>query len=142
VEGSRFIGRALKLLVARPRPTSDYISVFGHVGGESFPSKHVTFYVCFFGFLFFISYVRLPRGSVVRCIAQLTTALLIILIGPSRVVLGAHWPSDAIGAYLGGGLWLAFSLYIYRRCKSYPRDEVTESDARLTENTCRDSPPP
>jgi membrane-associated phospholipid phosphatase len=142
VEGSRFIDCMLKLLVARPRPTPDHISVFVHVGGESFPSKHVMLYVCYFGFLFFISYVRLPRGSVVRRIAQLTTALLVILIGPSRVVLGAHWPSDTIGAYLAGGLWLALSLNVYRWCNSSQRDEATETDARLTASSCRDSPPP
>ena len=31
---------------------------------------------------------------------------LIMLIGPSRVYLGAHWASDVLGSYIIGVLWL------------------------------------
>jgi undecaprenyl-diphosphatase len=140
--GSQTIYRALQLLIARPRPSSDLVTVSGHFVAGSFPSGHVTFYVCFFGFLFFIAYVRLPCGSVVRRVVQLTAALLIVLIGPSRVYLGAHWPSDTIGSYLTGGLWLAVSLYFYRWCKTDGTDEAAESDAHLTASCCSDVPAP
>ena len=43
--------------------------------------------------------------------------LLIALIGVSRVYMGAHWPSDAVGAYLAGGLWLMLMIEVYRRLK-------------------------
>jgi membrane-associated phospholipid phosphatase len=140
--GSQTIYRVLKQLVARPRPAPDLVTVYGDFHGRSFPSGHVTFYVCYFGFLFFVAYVRLPYGSVVRRVVQLTAALLIILIGPSRVYLGAHWPSDTIGSYLAGGLWLALSLYVYRRFKTDGTDEADESDAHLTASCCRDVPAP
>jgi membrane-associated phospholipid phosphatase len=34
-------------------------------------------------------------------------AASIVLIGPSRVALGDHWPTDVLGAYLLGGALLA-----------------------------------
>jgi undecaprenyl-diphosphatase len=41
-------------------------------------------------------------------------ALLIALVGISRVYLGEHWPSDVFGAYLLGSLWLTLTVYVYR----------------------------
>jgi len=115
--GGALVNAALKLSIARPRPTTDLVTVYRELGSQSFPSGHVTFYVCYFGFLFFVAYALLPRGSFRRRAALILAALPVALIGFSRVYLGAHWPSDTLGAYLASGLWLAFSLDIYRRWK-------------------------
>jgi undecaprenyl-diphosphatase len=115
--GSAILNGLIKMLIARPRPTTDLVNVVRSLHTQSFPSGHVTFYVCYFGFLFFAAYAHLPRGSYARRIALILLALPVLLVGLSRVYLGAHWPSDAIGAYLFGGLWLAFSLHMYRRWK-------------------------
>ena len=115
--GGAALNRLLKLLVGRPRPTRDLVTIFGDLDSQSFPSGHVTFYVCYFGFLFFVAYALLPRGSHARRLALTLAALPVLLIGLSRVYLGAHWPSDALGAYLVSGVWLAFSLDVYRRWK-------------------------
>jgi undecaprenyl-diphosphatase len=115
--GSGMLNSLLKMLIARPRPTTDLVNVVRSLHTQSFPSGHVTFYVCYFGFLFFAAYALLPRGSWVRRMALALLALPVLLVGLSRVYLGAHWPSDALGAYLFGGLWLAFSLSMYRRWK-------------------------
>jgi undecaprenyl-diphosphatase len=128
--GGSALNRLFKHLVARPRPTLEYVRVSGEWANESFPSGHVTFYVCFFGFLFFAAYALLPRGSNVRRAACTLAALPVLLVGLSRVYLGAHWPSDTLGAYLFGGLWLAFSLDLYRRWKRratfHTEEEVKE----------------
>lgn len=107
----------LKDLVGRPRPSAEVVQVFRLIETKSFPSGHVTFYVCYFGFLFFVAYAVLPRGSAVRRAALAATALPVLLIGLSRVYLGEHWPSDTLGAYLMSGTWLAVCLHLYRRWK-------------------------
>jgi membrane-associated phospholipid phosphatase len=128
--GGSTINRVVKYVVARPRPTMEHVRVSGEWANESFPSGHVTFYVCFFGFLFFVAFALLPKGSAARKAACALAALPVLLVGLSRVYLGAHWPSDTLGAYLFSGLWLAFSLDMYRRWKRratfHTEEEVKE----------------
>lgn len=111
------MNRLLKAAIARPRPDADLVQVLFEVRHESFPSGHVTYFVEYFGFLFFLAYVLLRRGRL-RKIALAVIAVPILLIGVSRVYLGAHWPSDVLGAYLAGGMWLIFMIEVYRRLKS------------------------
>src|SRR5256714_2113342 len=115
--GSGLINTTFKTLIARPRPAPDLIQSYTDPITNSFPSGHVTFYVTYFGFLFFTAYALLPRGSFLRRLALTLTALPVLLIGLSRIYLGAHWPSDTLGAYLWSGVWLGFSLWVYRRWK-------------------------
>ena len=115
--GSGLINTGFKLLIARPRPAPDLIQSYLNPVTNSFPSGHVTFYVSYFGFLFFVAYALLPRGTFVRHLALTLAALPVLLVGLSRVYLGAHWPSDTLGAYLWSGVWLAFALWMYRRWK-------------------------
>ncbi|MDT7605333.1 MAG: hypothetical protein QOF61_3330 [Acidobacteriota bacterium] len=118
VGGGEIVNRAVKWLIARPRPVAPLVRVSGYWARESFPSGHVTFYVCFFGFLFFAAYGVLHRGTNARRASLALTALPVLFIGASRVYLGAHWTSDVLGAYLLSGLWLALTLHFYRRWKA------------------------
>jgi undecaprenyl-diphosphatase len=111
------VNQSLKFIVARPRPDAELVRVAGVYHFESFPSGHVIFFVEFFGFLFFLSYVLLERGLLRRA-ALGVLGLLIALVGVSRIYLGAHWPSDVTGAYLAGGIWLMLCIESYRRLKS------------------------
>lgn len=133
--GSAILNKLLKVTVSRPRPPAHLVGLLYSDDAMSFPSGHVTFYVCFFGFLFFVAFALLPRDSWRRRTALLLMALPVILIGPSRIYLRAHWPSDTLGAYLSGGLWLALSVEVYRRWKARYRarddeDETGEDDGR------------
>jgi undecaprenyl-diphosphatase len=129
--GSGLINSLLKAIVARPRPAPNLVMSFPTTITRSFPSGHVTFYVCYFGFLFFVAYALLTRGSMVRRVVLTLTALPVLLVGFSRVYLGAHWPSDTLGSYLWSGVWLAFSLWMYRRWKArrtfHPEKKATDS---------------
>ena len=107
----------MKLVIARPRPAPDVIEVMRHYNHNSFPSGHVEFFTTFFGFLLFLSYVLLKRGPL-RRVCVIVLGLMIALIGVSRVYMGAHWPSDAVGAYLVGGVWLMLMIEAYRRMKA------------------------
>ncbi len=117
VGGSGLLNSLLKTLIQRPRPTNALVTVSTMLGTQSFPSGHVTFYVCFFGFLFFVAFALLPRRTFRRPLALVLAALPVFLVGFSRIYLGAHWASDTLGAYLFSGVWLAFSLEMYRRWK-------------------------
>ncbi|MFL6228103.1 MAG: phosphatase PAP2 family protein [Pyrinomonadaceae bacterium] len=127
VGGGELVNRFVKWLVGRPRPVPALVRVSGHWARESFPSGHVTFYVCLFGFLFFVAYGVLRRGSAARRVCLTLAALPVVSIGASRVYLGAHWMSDVLGAYLLSGLWLALSLHFYQNWKArstFHQDEL------------------
>jgi len=105
--------QVLKLIVERPRPSSDLVSVFQREQTSSFPSGHATFAMAFFGALFYFSSIYISSPILKRA-AQVTMVVLILLIGISRVYLGAHWPSDVLGGYLLGGLILAALVLLHR----------------------------
>jgi len=110
--GANIVGLIVKDVVARPRPSAPGVHVLRHVGGYSFPSGHVLTYVAFFGFLAYLAYVE-PSNAWVSRLGLAMCIVLLVLVGPSRIYLGAHWASDVIGAYLLGGIWLSAILRTY-----------------------------
>ena len=108
------LGALAKLVIGRPRPPEDLVDVLRDLPGFGFPSGHVVFYSGFFGFLWFLVYTLLPRGSLRSALLVLLGTLL-ALVGLSRVYLGVHWASDAAGGYLLGSLALLAFIGIYRR---------------------------
>jgi membrane-associated phospholipid phosphatase len=105
----------LKVLVGRPRPPVLAISpydFFPSFNTYAYPSSHVLFFVVFYGFLAYLSWLYLAGRA--RWISISVCAALIVLIGPSRILLGEHWVSDVIGSYIIGTLWLIILILLYQ----------------------------
>jgi len=104
----------VKQIIARPRPTPDMARITTVLNSFSFPSGHVTSYVTFFGFLFYLSYTTMPRRSPLRLPLLAFFGLMIVLVGPSRVYMGQHWASDALAGYALGFAYLLTVIQLYR----------------------------
>jgi undecaprenyl-diphosphatase len=111
--GAWAVGDVVKFIVQRPRPTADLVQIAQHLNSYSFPSGHVTQYTALCGFLLFLTFAIL-KPSFGRGLLVVLLGLLILLIGPSRMYLGAHWASDVVGGYLLGSLWLIVTVWVYR----------------------------
>lgn len=93
----------IKLIFNRVRPNTNFAhSMILHT--KSFPSGHAFGSMMLYGLLAYLAFTRLPHGW--NWIAGLGLSLLIILIGTSRVYLGAHYFIDVIGGWIFGAVVL------------------------------------
>jgi membrane-associated phospholipid phosphatase len=104
----------LKQAVERPRPTPDLVRVSEHLSSFSFPSGHVVTALTVFGVLFLLVAVMV-RHPLPRLALQGFCLFVMLGMGPASVYTGAHWPSDVLGGYVVGILYLTLALRYYRR---------------------------
>lgn len=114
---SSLLNGLIKVIVARPRPSSSLVDVLSVAGGQSFPSGHVMAYVAFFGLLFSFGIILFRRDRWWHYLILVIPGAFVVLVGPSRIYLGDHWASDVLGAYILGGALLGISLYIYLKLR-------------------------
>lgn len=107
VAGGELLGKILKYVVARQRP--EVISYLTEADGFSFPSGHAFMAACFFGFLIWIS-SREIKSNLVKKAVIIFLLFLILAIGFSRIYLGVHWPSDVLGGFFLGWIWIIISI--------------------------------
>lgn len=114
--GVTVLDTVLKGVIQRTRPEDGPTRVLRLIKAPSFPSGHTMNYVSVFGFLGAASMANV-KPSPLRTALVGSCLGMIALIGPARVYLGAHWPSDAAAGYLFGGLYLGGLLELYTLAK-------------------------
>jgi undecaprenyl-diphosphatase len=102
--GSGILNQVFKYNFDRDRPTFKDVRVYED--NKSFPSGHSTGALVNFGLLTYLLCRNTHRRGI-RAALVLGTAVLVLLVGFSRVYLGAHFLSDVLGGYLAGAAWLA-----------------------------------
>lgn len=91
---SAFTSDVMKIFFGRIRP--DLVAHLDPISSPAFPSGHANnAAVVYILFIMLVPQARHPLW-------QLAAAIMIILTGLSRIMLGVHWPTDVIGGWMLG----------------------------------------
>lgn len=105
------INGILKFITARVRPAVSGVQVLVHTAGLSFPSGHTTGSTVIYGLLGFFLWTLFPQ---IPRIFFIFYPLLILLVGLTRIYLGAHWLSDVVGGWIVGLVCLLVLIEVHR----------------------------
>lgn len=86
----------LKNIINRPRP--DGYRIISETG-YSFPSGHSMISMAFYGLILYIVFKNV-KNKKIRNLLTVLIAILIFLIGFSRIYLGVHYASDVLGGFI------------------------------------------
>ena len=98
--------KSLKEIFQRARPLNSIIVETGY----SLPSGHALISLVFFGSL---TYLFLRKKD--NLVLMLSSTILVLLIGFSRLYLRVHWLSDILAGYLIGIIILIISILTYKK---------------------------
>ncbi len=115
VAGGWIANSAVKGLVGRERP--QIVPHLMEAGGESFPSGH-SFNAAVVYIAMALAFAAISRRYSVRYTIIAAAMIISAMVAWSRVMLGVHFPSDAIAGWLGGAGWaFVASALFYRPAK-------------------------
>jgi membrane-associated phospholipid phosphatase len=114
VPGGMLFHHFIQIVVRRERPFRH--SEFLDLGGYSFPSGHTMAATLLYGLLATFALLAWKSWHR-RFLVILGTALVIGLVGFSRIALGAHYLTDVLAAVMGGGSWLMLCLVIVEQTR-------------------------
>lgn len=107
VPGGMLLNFGVKNLVQRARPH------FGDplltLTSYSFPSGHTAGAALFYGFLTALVFAH-PGARRWRAAMVAIGVVMVLLVGLSRIYLGAHYFTDVVGAIVEAALWLGLCL--------------------------------
>ncbi|MGE8079585.1 phosphatase PAP2 family protein [Peribacillus loiseleuriae] len=108
VAGSDQLNRFVKGIIERDRPS---INAAIDAVGYSFPSGHAMVSITCYGLaVYFIG--KQIKSTILKNSFRIVLCLLVLLIGLSRIVLKAHYPTDVLAGYsLGGAIVIACVLF-------------------------------
>lgn len=129
LSGGMVLAFLLKLIFHRNRP--DFTDSFMVFSGYSFPSGHTMAATLLFGVLAVFAVITLKNWRW-RVRAVLSACVMVVLVGFSRVYLGAHFLSDVLGAAAAGLAWLAFSLTAVDTLRRYREHRAGGSGLKQT----------
>lgn len=115
----------LKATVARARP--ELLEPIVVEPGYSFPSGHAVLSMVAYGVLgVLICRSRLPR--VLRSTAISVLAIVIFLVGISRIWLGVHYPTDVIAGWIAGAVIVLVFERLSRSVSPEPAAAAVDAD--------------
>jgi len=103
VLGGEVLDAVLKAEFHRSRP--EFSDPLTSAAGFSFPSGHAMAAMTLGGAIVFLGWPRCRTLRQQVLLATITGAA-VLLVGLSRVYLGAHYPSDVAAGYAAGAAWL------------------------------------
>lgn len=105
--------KGLKHLIMRPRP-DDVVALVSE-SSYSFPSGHANAGLIFYFFLAFLigRYLKQKKMDDIAHLIYVIAAIIVFLIGISRIYLGVHFPSDIIAGWCLGGILLIIFITVY-----------------------------
>ena len=115
VLGGATLNHLLKHSIQRPRP--NFGNALSGATDFSFPSGHVANATLVYGVAAALIVARLPTRRA-RLAVTLGAGLLVALVGFSRIVLGAHYPSDVLAGAVVALAWLALCLAVAKRWRA------------------------
>lgn len=110
--GGLAIYKPMKHIFLRARP--DAVLHLVKQGGFSFPSGHSVTSVIFYGVLIYLLN-RHCKNDKLRKVLTAICGFLALAIGPSRIYVGVHWPTDVLAGWCIGGTVLMVSICILER---------------------------
>jgi membrane-associated phospholipid phosphatase len=116
--GSGIVNLILKAIFQRARP--DLFQGPFHLTSYSFPSGHSMGSIACYGMLAFVA-IRLVHTWPLKLAIIVGTALLVVGVGLSRVYFGVHYPTDVLGGFIAGGVWLAIAIGIVQAAEWHAR---------------------